>query len=134
MKNLDWGVFAIGVGMRYSKSRCVKFLRFHHLGTNKFPEFLSQDKLGYTRIPSEKGTKTIKRRKKGKCKKIRIENKYKSNQRISKNPPACRLASKQGGEGVLIVMHGHSRMTIDPRIHIMPGRSTSGFHRHGRDR
>ena len=24
-------------------------------------------------------------------------------------------------------MHGHSRMTIDPRILIMPGWSTSGF-------
>ena len=27
------------------------------------------------------------------------------------------------------VMHGRSRMTIDPRIPTMPGRSTSGFHR-----
>ena len=25
-------------------------------------------------------------------------------------------------------MHGRSRMTIDPRIPTMPGRSTSGFH------
>ena len=28
-----------------------------------------------------------------------------------------------------IFMHGRSRMTIDPRIPTMPGRSTSGFHR-----
>ena len=33
--------------------------------------------------------------------------------------------------GVLIVMHGSSRMTIDPRIPTMPGQSTSGFHRPG---
>ena len=31
-------------------------------------------------------------------------------------------------------MHGRSRMTIDPRIPTMPGRSTSGFHRPGRHR
>ena len=31
--------------------------------------------------------------------------------------------------GVLHIMHGRSRMTINPRIPIMPGRSTSGFHR-----
>ena len=29
-------------------------------------------------------------------------------------------------------MHGSSRMTIDPRIPTMPGRSTSGIHRPGR--
>ena len=29
-------------------------------------------------------------------------------------------------------MHGRSRMTIDPRIPTMPGRSTSGFHQPGR--
>ena len=34
----------------------------------------------------------------------------------------------QGG-GVLMIMHGRSRKTIDPRIPTMPGRSTSGFHR-----
>ena len=33
---------------------------------------------------------------------------------------------------VLVLMHGRSRMTIDPRIPKMPGRSTSGFHRPGR--
>ena len=36
------------------------------------------------------------------------------------------------GGGVLIIMHGRSRMTIDPRIPTMPGRSTSGFRRPGR--
>ena len=34
--------------------------------------------------------------------------------------------------GVLDIMHDLSRMTIDPRIPTMPGRSTSGFHRPGR--
>ena len=34
---------------------------------------------------------------------------------------------KKGGWGVLIVMHGRSRMTIDPRILTTPGRSASGF-------
>ena len=33
----------------------------------------------------------------------------------------------QRGGGVLIIMHGRSRMTIEPRIPAMPGRSTSGF-------
>ena len=33
---------------------------------------------------------------------------------------------------VLDLMRGRSRITIDPRILAMPGRSTSGFHRHGR--
>ena len=37
-----------------------------------------------------------------------------------------------GRGGVLDVMHGCSRMTIDPRILAMPGWSTSGFHRPGR--
>ena len=32
------------------------------------------------------------------------------------------------------VMHGHSRMTVDPRIPTMPGRNTSGFSRPGRHR
>ena len=36
-----------------------------------------------------------------------------------------------GGWG-LIIVHGRSRMTIDPRIPTMPGRSTSGFHLPGR--
>ena len=34
--------------------------------------------------------------------------------------------------GVTHVMHGRSRMTIDPCIPTMPGRSTSIFHRPGR--
>ena len=33
---------------------------------------------------------------------------------------------------VLNLMHGRSRMIIDPRIPTMPGRSMSGFHRPGR--
>ena len=36
------------------------------------------------------------------------------------------------GGGALNIMHGRSRMTIDPRIPTMPGLSTSGFHRPGR--
>ena len=31
--------------------------------------------------------------------------------------------------GVLIIMHGRSRVTIDPRVPTMPGRSASRFHR-----
>ena len=45
----------------------------------------------------------------------------------------------RGGEGVAggggvypILMHGGSRMAIDPRTSTMPGGSTSGFHRPGR--
>ena len=42
-----------------------------------------------------------------------------------------------GGKGVgrggrTQFVHGRSRMTIDPRIPTMPGRSTSGFHQPGR--
>ena len=32
---------------------------------------------------------------------------------------------------VLDLMHGRSRVTIDPRAPTMPGRSTSGFHQPG---
>ena len=35
------------------------------------------------------------------------------------------------GVGCVDVMHGRSRMTIDPRIPTMPGRITLGFHRPG---
>ena len=38
---------------------------------------------------------------------------------------------RKGGKGNH-VMHGRSRMTIDPLIPTLPGRSTSGFHRPGR--
>ena len=40
----------------------------------------------------------------------------------------------RGGEGggCTYFVHGRSRMTIDPRIPTMPGRSTSGFHYPGR--
>ena len=34
----------------------------------------------------------------------------------------------QGQGGVLVLMHGPSRMTVDPRIPTAPGRSTSDFH------
>ena len=39
--------------------------------------------------------------------------------------------ARQGG-GVLIIMHGRSRMTIGPRPSTMPGRSTLGFYRPGK--
>ena len=37
-----------------------------------------------------------------------------------------------GGGGGTQFVHGRSRMTIDPRIPTMPGRSTSGFHQPGK--
>ena len=36
------------------------------------------------------------------------------------------------GGGCTQVVHGRSRMTVDPRIPTMPGRSTLGFHQTGR--
>ena len=47
---------------------------------------------------------------------------------------------RKGGEGggvldrrnVFDLMHGRSRMTVDPRIPTMPGRSMLGFHRPGK--
>lgn len=36
--------------------------------------------------------------------------------------------SREGGVGVFNVIHGRSLTTIDPRIPMMSGRSTSGFH------
>ena len=38
----------------------------------------------------------------------------------------------RGRGGCTQFVHGRSRMTIDPRIPSMPGRSTSGFHQPGR--
>ena len=38
----------------------------------------------------------------------------------------------RGGGGCTQFVHGRSRMTVDPRIPIMPGWSTSGFHQQGR--
>ena len=35
------------------------------------------------------------------------------------------------GDGRTHVMHGRSRMIMNPRIPTMPGRSSSGFHRPG---
>ena len=45
----------------------------------------------------------------------------------------CAVLIRGGGGGVLIFMHGPSRMTIDPRTPTMPGRgrSTSSFYRPG---
>ena len=44
---------------------------------------------------------------------------------------ACRQI--EGGEEgcALLIMDSRSRMSIDPRIPITPGRNTSGFHRPG---
>ena len=41
------------------------------------------------------------------------------------------MDDRGAGRGVLDIMHGSSRMTIDPRIFTMPGRSTPSFHRPG---
>ena len=43
------------------------------------------------------------------------------------------MRMEKGGR-VLMIMHGRSRVTVDPRIPTMPGRSTSGFHRPVRHR
>ena len=43
-----------------------------------------------------------------------------------------RTTSKAGGGRGAHVMHGRSRVTVDPHIPTMPGRSTSDFHRAGR--
>ena len=45
--------------------------------------------------------------------------------------PSSNQGGREGGGGTQCV-HGRSRMTIDPRIPTMPGRSTSGFHQPGR--
>ena len=42
-----------------------------------------------------------------------------------------RAAADGGGGGVLVAIHGRSRMTIHPRIPTMPGLSTSDVHRPG---
>ena len=50
----------------------------------------------------------------------------------------CKIGEGGGGvldrRDVLDLMHGPSRMAIDPRILTLPGRSMSGFHRPGRHR
>ena len=43
-----------------------------------------------------------------------------------------RRGKGEGGGVVLILIHGGSPITIDPRTSTMRGRSTSGFHRPGR--
>ena len=52
----------------------------------------------------------------------------------SKSILAINVQGKErSGHGVvLVIMHGRSRMTIDPCIPTMPARSTSGFHGPGR--
>ena len=45
---------------------------------------------------------------------------------------APRNSVSSAGGGVLIIVHGHSRLIVDPRIPTTPGRSASGFHRPGR--
>ena len=59
--------------------------------------------------------------------------------RLEENIDSARIYSlgndikKGSGEGDgLNAMHGRIRLTIDPRIPIMPGRSTTGFHRRDR--
>ena len=39
----------------------------------------------------------------------------------------CKEITRALTEGCTHVMHGRSRMTVDPRIPTMPGQSTSGF-------
>ena len=46
--------------------------------------------------------------------------------------PLPRSPMTSGGGCVLDIVHGRSRMTIDPRIPTMPGWSMLGFHRAGR--
>ena len=38
------------------------------------------------------------------------------------------IAGQRHGGWCTQLVHGHNRMTIDPGIPTMPGRSTSGFH------
>ena len=47
-------------------------------------------------------------------------------------PKSRKRASRGWRGGCTHVMHGRSRMTIDPSMRTMPGRSTSGFQRRGR--
>ena len=41
------------------------------------------------------------------------------------------IATSPGNGGCTHVVHGRSRVTIDPRIPATPGRNTSGFYRSG---
>ena len=43
-----------------------------------------------------------------------------------------REGGREGERGCSQLMHGRSRMAIDPRIPTMPGRSMSSFHQSGR--
>ena len=49
--------------------------------------------------------------------------------RHASSTPVC--GGGRGGGGTQFA-HGRGRMTIDPRIHTIPPRSTSGFHQPGR--
>ena len=51
-------------------------------------------------------------------------------QQWPRHPPSTKNA--WWGGGCTHAMHGHSRMTIDPCIPTMPGRSSLSFHRPGR--
>ena len=44
----------------------------------------------------------------------------------------CTYGNRGRGGRVYSVVHGRSRMTIDPRIPTIPGRSTLGYHQPGR--
>lgn len=46
---------------------------------------------------------------------------------LTQFPPLCFAGSRGGGGGYLISMHGCSRITLDPRIVTLPGRSLSAF-------
>ena len=56
---------------------------------------------------------------------------YDTGSNFSETEKKIGMTCGKGGGGTQI-MHGRSRMTIDPRIPAMPGRSTSGFHQPGR--
>ena len=47
-------------------------------------------------------------------------------------PRGMRTYPVRGGWGGAQFVHGRSRMTVDPRIPTVPGRSMSGFHQPGR--
>ena len=47
-------------------------------------------------------------------------------------PSHSRVGGRGGGGGCTQLVHGLSRMNIDPRIPTMPGRSTSSFNQPGR--
>ena len=50
---------------------------------------------------------------------------------VKRDKGSSNVEEEEGGGGTH-VMHGRSRVAIDPRVPTMPGLSTSGFHRSGR--